>query len=98
MGAVFQPFLNHRFNFAILQSDRNIECFIDKLQIREMGLAKAVEPSFKNSPDRLSRPAVLFSFISLRSFITVSSDTQVNLNLEFEFEMKSQRRRRKISK
>ena len=44
-----------------------------------MGLAKAVAPSFKNLPDRLSRPAVLFSFKSLRSFNTVSSDTKLNL-------------------
>ena len=57
MGSVFEPFLNSGFNFAILQSDGNIEYFIDKLQIWEMGLAKTVAPSFKNLPDRLSRPA-----------------------------------------
>ena len=57
LGSVFKPFLNSGFNFAILQSDGNIEYFIDKLQIWEMGLAKTVAPSFKNLPDRLSRPA-----------------------------------------
>ena len=60
MGAVFEPSLNSGFNFAILQSDGNIEYFIDKLQIREMGLVKTVAPSFRNLPDRLSRPAALF--------------------------------------
>ena len=50
MGSVFEPFLNSGFNFAILQSDGNIEYFIDKLQIWEMGLAKTVAPSFKNLP------------------------------------------------
>ena len=44
-----------------------------------MGLAKTVVPSFKNSTDRLSRHAALFSFITLWSFNTVSSDTIVNL-------------------
>ena len=75
-------FLNSGFNFAILQSDGNIEYLIDKLQIWEMGLAKIVAPSFKNLPDRLSRPAALFSSKSLRSFNTVSSDIKLNLNLE----------------
>ena len=50
MGSVFEPFLNSGFNFAILQSDGNIEYFTDKLQIWEMGLAKTVAPSFKNLP------------------------------------------------
>ena len=82
MLAVFEPFLNSGFNFAILQLDGNIEYFIDKLQIWEIGLAKTVAPSFKNLPDRLSRPTALFSFKSLRSFNTVSSDAKLNLNLE----------------
>ena len=56
MGSAYEPFLNSGFNFAILQSDGNIEYFIDKLQI----LAKTVSPFFKNLPDRLSRPAALF--------------------------------------
>ena len=47
-----------------------------------MVLAKTVAPSFKNLPDRLSRPLTLFSFKSLRSFDTVPSDTKLNLNLE----------------
>ena len=81
-GAVFKPFLNSGFNLAILQSDKNIEYVIGKLQIWEIGSAKTVAPSFKNLPDRVSRPAALFSPISLRSFNTISSDTKVNLNLE----------------
>ena len=82
MGAVFEPFLNGGFNFSILQSNGNIEHFIDKLQIWEMSLAKTVAQSFKNLPDRLSRPAALFSSKSLRSFNTVFSDIKLNLNLE----------------
>ena len=82
MGAVFEPFLNSGFNFVILQSDGSYEYFIDKSQIWETGLAKTVDPSFENLPDRLSRPAALFSCKSLRSFNTVSSDTKLNLNLE----------------
>ena len=50
----FEPFLNSGFNFAILQSNGNIEYFIDKLQIWEMSLAKTVALSFKYFPDRLS--------------------------------------------
>ena len=46
MGSPFEPHLNSGFNFAILQSDSNIEYFIDKLHIWEMGLAKTVAPSF----------------------------------------------------
>ena len=75
MRSVFEPFLNSGFNFAVLQPDGNNECFIDKLQIWEMGLAKTVAPSFKNLPDRLSRPAALFSYKSWKSFKPVSSDT-----------------------
>ena len=41
-----------------------------------MRLAKTVAPSFKNSPDRLSRRPTLFSSKSLRSFNTVFSDTK----------------------
>ena len=82
MGAVFKPVLNSGFKFAILQSGGNIEYFIDKLQIWEMGLAKTVAPFFKNLPDRLSRPRALFSSTSLRTFNTASSETKVNLNLE----------------
>ena len=48
MGSVFESFLNSGFNFAILLSDGNIEYFIDKLQIWEMGLPKTVALSFKN--------------------------------------------------
>ena len=84
MRAVFEPFLNSGFNFAVLQSDGNIEYFIHKLQIWEMGLAKTVALSFKNLPDRLSRPTALFSSKSLRSFNTVSSDTKLNFNLELD--------------
>ena len=40
LGAVFEPFLSSVFDFAILQSGRNIEYFINKLQIWELGLAK----------------------------------------------------------
>ena len=47
-----------------------------------MGLAKNVAPSFQNLPDRLSRPAALLSYKSLKSFNAVSSDTKLNLNLE----------------
>ena len=50
-----------------------------------MVLAKTVAPSFKNLPDRLSRPLTLFSFKSLRSFDTVPSDTKLNLNLELVY-------------
>ena len=81
MGAAFEPFLNNGFNFAILQLDVNIEYFIDKLQIWEIGLTKTVAPSFKNLPDRLSRPTALFSSKSLRSFNTVSWDTKLNLKI-----------------
>ena len=68
MGSVLEPLLNNGFNFAILQSERNIEYFIDKLQIWEKDLAKAVAPSFKSLPDRLSSPGALFSSKSWRSF------------------------------
>ena len=85
MGAVFEPFLNSDFNIAILQADRNIEYFIDTLQIWEMGLAKTVAPSFKNLPDRLSRPTALFWSKSWRSFNTVSPDTKLNLNLDLGY-------------
>ena len=47
-----------------------------------MGLAKNVAPSFQNLPDRLSRPAALLSYKSLKSFNAVSSNTKLNLNLE----------------
>ena len=73
------------FNFAILQLDGNIECFIEKLQIWETGLAKTVASSFKNLPDRLSRPASLFSSKSWRSFNTVSSDATLNLNFDLGY-------------
>ena len=53
--------LSSGFNFANLQSDGNIKYLIDKLKIWETGLAKTVASSFKNLPDRLSRPGVLFS-------------------------------------
>ena len=82
LGAGFELFLNSGLNFAVLQSDWNIEYFMDKLQIWEMGLAKEVAPSFKNLPDTLSRAAALFSSKSLKSFYTASSDTKLNLNLE----------------
>ena len=85
MGSVFEPFLNSGFNFAILQSDGNIEYFIDKLQIWEIGLAKTIVPSFKNLLDTLSRPAALFSSKSWRSVNTVSSDTTLNLNLDLAY-------------
>ena len=82
MRAIFEPFLNNGFNFAILPWDGNIKYFIDKLQIWEMRLVKTVAPSFKNLPDILFRPAVLFSSKSWRTFNTVSSDRKLNLNLE----------------
>ena len=85
MGSVFEPYLNSGFNFAILQSDGNIEYFIDKLQIWEIGLAKTVAPSFKNLPDRLSRLVALISFKSWRSFNTVSSDPTLNLKLDLGY-------------
>ena len=85
MGAVFEPFLNSGLNLSVLQSDWNIEYFIDKLQIWEMVLAKTVAPSCKNLPDRLSSPAALFSFKFWRSFNTVSSYTKLNLNLELGY-------------
>ena len=44
--------LNNCFNFSILQSDGDIECFIDKLQIWEISLTETAAPSFKNLPDR----------------------------------------------
>ena len=56
--------------------------FIDRLQICEIGLAKTLAPSFKNLPDRLSKPAALFSFYSLRVFSIVSSVTRVRENFE----------------
>ena len=61
-----------------LQSDGNIEYFINKLQIWETGSTKTIALSFKNLPDRLSRPTALFLSITLRSFNIVSSDTKVN--------------------
>ena len=76
MGAVFEPFLNSGFNFTILHSDGNIEYFKDELQIWEMRLAKSF-------PDRLSRPATLFSSKSLINFNTVSSD-----KIKFEFRVR----------
>ena len=57
MGAVLKSLLNRGFNFAILRSDGNIEYFIDKLKIREMGLVKTVAPSFNSLLGRLSRAA-----------------------------------------
>ena len=50
------------FNFIILQSDVNIEYFIEKLQIWEVELDETVAPSLKKIPDRLFRTAALFSF------------------------------------
>ena len=82
MGAGFGPFLNSGFNFTILQSNRNFEYAIDKLQIWEMSLAKTLAPSFKDLPDRLSWRTVLFSSKSLRRFNTLSLDTKLNLNLK----------------
>ena len=64
-------------------SSKNIEYFIDNLQIREMVLVKTVAHWFKLFSDRLFRTAASFSFISLKGFNTFSSDTKVNLNLEF---------------
>ena len=58
MGAVFEPLLNSGFNFTLLQSNGNTEYFIDKLKIWETSLAKTAAPSFKNLPDRLSRPGI----------------------------------------
>ena len=55
MGAVFESILNSGFNFTLLQSNGNIEYFIDKLKIWETSLAKTAALSFKNLPDRLSR-------------------------------------------
>ena len=72
-----------RYHSHILQSFGNVEYFIDRLQIWERGLAKIVAPSFKNLPDRLSKPAALFSSMFLRIFTTLSSETKVNLNLVF---------------
>ena len=82
MGADFEPFLNSGFNFTISQSGENIEYFIVRLHILEMGLAITVAPSFENLSDRLSRPGASFSSKSLRSFNTVSSDTKLNLQIE----------------
>ena len=82
-GLFLNLFLSNGFNSTILQSVRNIEYFIDKLQICEMVLAKTVIISFKNLPDMLSRPAILYSFLSLKSSNTVCSDTKVYLNLEW---------------
>ena len=83
MEAVFEPFVNSGFNSSILQLDGNVEYFLDKLQIWEVGLAKTVAPSYKKLPHRLFTAAALFSSISLGSLNTFSSDTKVNLNLEF---------------
>ena len=47
-----------------------------------MDLAKAVVATFKNLPDRLSEPVVLFLPKLLKIFNTISSDTKLNLNLE----------------
>ena len=46
MGAVYEYFLDGGFNFAILQSDGNIEYFKDKLQIWGTGFHKIVARSF----------------------------------------------------
>ena len=46
-------------------------------------MAKIVAQSFKNLPDRLSKPAALFSSMFLRIFSTLSSERKVNLNLVF---------------
>ena len=81
-GVCFWTISNNGFNFAILQSVRSIEYFMDELQSQEMSLAKTVTPSVKNLPDSLSRPSAWLSSISLRSFNIVSSDMKVNLNLQ----------------
>ena len=47
-----------------------------------MDLAKAVVATFKNLPDRLLEPVVLFLPKLLKIFNTISSDTKLNLNLE----------------
>ena len=85
LGAVFEPFLNSDFYFAISQSNGNMEYFIDKLKIWETGLPKTVTLFFKNLPDRSSRPAALFSSRSWRSFNTVSLDTKLNVNLQLGY-------------
>ena len=85
MGSVFEPFSNFRFNFAILQSDGNIEYFIDKLQIWEMGLAKTVAPSFKNLSDRLDPDPQLYFHPNPEGVLIVSSDTTLNLNLDLGY-------------
>ena len=71
LGAVFEPFLNSDFYFAISQSNGNMEYFIDKLKIWETGLPKTVTLFFKSK--------------SWRNFNTVSLDTKLNVYLELGY-------------
>ena len=54
------------------------------MQICEIWLPKTVALSFKNLPGKLSRPAFLFWFTSLRSFNKVYPDTKVKWHLELK--------------
>ena len=55
---------------------------MERLQILEIGLAKILDPSFRNFPERLSIPAALSGFTSFNNLNTRSSVTLENLNLK----------------
>ena len=55
---------------------------MERLQTFEIGFAKTLAPSFRNFPETLSIPAVLFGFISINNLNTKSSVTFENLNLK----------------
>ena len=60
------PFLNSGFSLACLHLFGKADKVIDRLQIWVKGIAKTVDPSFKNFPAILSRPAAFEGFILFR--------------------------------
>ena len=78
-ASVKEPFLYIGFNFANLQESGDFPEVIDRLQKSVIGLAKAFAPSFKEQPDRLSKPAALDTLVFFKIVKMVFSETVARL-------------------
>ena len=75
------PFLKSDLTFSILQLSENELSLIERLQSWDIGLAKISGASFRNLPDKLSLPATLDGFETIKIFNIISGDISKNISI-----------------
>ena len=76
---VNEPFLDIDFSFAILQEAGNFPELIERLHKSVIGSAKTLAPSFKEWPDRSSKPAASNTLVFFKIVKMLFSETVARL-------------------